>query len=190
MPAPPTSFGFEVSASVSVGAASAGSASTTPPCRPFRALNLPDPRLETRLGPRTDLCSRRKPRRRKFVERPLRSWGFRTIFSRSEGSWRTRAATAGRNSDVQPEHEPEWADDAGHHRIQLGAQTFCIETTSVREIRGWGASTPLPHTSAEVLGVCYRSPLHPHPNSKGATYFSLRLLISPRVPSISAARKP
>ncbi|WP_413708802.1 chemotaxis protein CheW [Rhizobium sp. Rhizsp82] len=37
--------------------------------------------------------------------------------------------------------------------FQLGAQTFCIETTSVREIRGWGASTPLPHTPAEVLGV-------------------------------------
>ena len=37
--------------------------------------------------------------------------------------------------------------------FQLDAQTFCIETTSVREIRGWGASTPLPHTSPEVLGV-------------------------------------
>ncbi|MET3858920.1 chemotaxis protein CheW [Rhizobium sp. OAE497] len=34
--------------------------------------------------------------------------------------------------------------------FQLDAQTFCIETTSVREIRGWGA---LPHTSPEVLGV-------------------------------------
>lgn len=37
--------------------------------------------------------------------------------------------------------------------FQLGEQTFCIETTSVREIRGWAASTPLPHTSDEVLGV-------------------------------------
>lgn len=37
--------------------------------------------------------------------------------------------------------------------FQLGAQTFCIETISVREIRGWAASTPLPHTSDEVLGV-------------------------------------
>ncbi len=37
--------------------------------------------------------------------------------------------------------------------FQLGEQTFCIETTSVREIRGWAASIPLPHTSAEVLGV-------------------------------------
>lgn len=37
--------------------------------------------------------------------------------------------------------------------FQLGGQTFCIETTSVLEIRGWAASTPLPHTSAEILGV-------------------------------------
>lgn len=37
--------------------------------------------------------------------------------------------------------------------FKLGEQTFCIETTSVREIRGWAASTPLPHSSPEVLGV-------------------------------------
>lgn len=37
--------------------------------------------------------------------------------------------------------------------FQLGEQTFCIETTSVREIRGWAASTPLPHASPELLGI-------------------------------------
>lgn len=37
--------------------------------------------------------------------------------------------------------------------FQLGEQTFCIETTAVREIRGWAASTPLPHSSPEVLGI-------------------------------------
>ncbi|MEH3091446.1 MULTISPECIES: chemotaxis protein CheW [Rhizobium/Agrobacterium group] len=37
--------------------------------------------------------------------------------------------------------------------FQLGEQTFCIETTSVREIRGWASSTPLPHASPEVLGI-------------------------------------
>nr|WP_295979608.1 chemotaxis protein CheW [uncultured Agrobacterium sp.] len=37
--------------------------------------------------------------------------------------------------------------------FQLGEQTFCIETTSVREIRGWAASTPLPHSSPEILGI-------------------------------------
>ncbi|MGF0538124.1 chemotaxis protein CheW [Agrobacterium sp. ES01] len=35
----------------------------------------------------------------------------------------------------------------------LGQQSFCIETTSVREIRGWALSTPMPHSSPEVLGV-------------------------------------
>lgn len=37
--------------------------------------------------------------------------------------------------------------------FQLGEQTFCIETISVREIRGWAASTPLPLSSPEVLGI-------------------------------------
>lgn len=30
---------------------------------------------------------------------------------------------------------------------------FCLETTSIREIRGWGKSTPVPHAPPEVLGV-------------------------------------
>ncbi|SCB40666.1 chemotaxis protein CheW [Rhizobium hainanense] len=34
-----------------------------------------------------------------------------------------------------------------------GEQRFCIRTTSIREIRGWAAATPLPHAPPDVLGV-------------------------------------
>ncbi|MBB5577701.1 purine-binding chemotaxis protein CheW [Rhizobium paranaense] len=34
-----------------------------------------------------------------------------------------------------------------------GDQQFCIRTTSIREIRGWAAATPLPHAPPEVIGV-------------------------------------
>ncbi|WP_349962893.1 chemotaxis protein CheW [Rhizobium sp. ZPR3] len=37
--------------------------------------------------------------------------------------------------------------------FHLGDQQFCIKTTSIREIRGWAAATPLPHAPAHVLGV-------------------------------------
>ncbi|MBP2236478.1 purine-binding chemotaxis protein CheW [Sinorhizobium kostiense] len=37
--------------------------------------------------------------------------------------------------------------------FHLGDQQFCVETTSIREIRGWAASTPLPHAPPHVLGV-------------------------------------
>ncbi|MBB5575396.1 MULTISPECIES: chemotaxis protein CheW [Rhizobium] len=37
--------------------------------------------------------------------------------------------------------------------FNLGEQQFCIKTTSIREIRGWAAATPLPHAPAHVLGV-------------------------------------
>jgi purine-binding chemotaxis protein CheW len=37
--------------------------------------------------------------------------------------------------------------------FRLNGQSFCIETTSIREIRGWAASTPIPHSPPEVLGV-------------------------------------
>ena len=30
---------------------------------------------------------------------------------------------------------------------------FCLETKSIREIRGWGKSTPVPHAPSEILGV-------------------------------------
>ncbi|MDC7745228.1 chemotaxis protein CheW [Rhizobium binxianense] len=37
--------------------------------------------------------------------------------------------------------------------FHLGDQQFCIRTTSIREIRGWAAATPLPHAPPYVLGV-------------------------------------
>ncbi|MGY5808918.1 chemotaxis protein CheW [Rhizobium sp. LEGMi198b] len=37
--------------------------------------------------------------------------------------------------------------------FHLGNQQFCIKTTSIREIRGWAAATPLPHAPPHVLGV-------------------------------------
>jgi len=37
--------------------------------------------------------------------------------------------------------------------FHLGEQQFCIKTTSIREIRGWAAATPLPHAPADVIGV-------------------------------------
>ena len=37
--------------------------------------------------------------------------------------------------------------------FNIGAQEFCISTTSVREIRGWTPATPLPHAPEFVLGV-------------------------------------
>ena len=35
----------------------------------------------------------------------------------------------------------------------LGEQQFCVRTTSIREIRGYAKSTPLPHASPEVMGM-------------------------------------
>ncbi|TFF27771.1 purine-binding chemotaxis protein CheW [Jiella endophytica] len=35
----------------------------------------------------------------------------------------------------------------------LGEQQFCVRTTSIREIRGFAKSTPLPHASPEVMGM-------------------------------------
>jgi purine-binding chemotaxis protein CheW len=32
-------------------------------------------------------------------------------------------------------------------------QQFCVKTTSIREIRGWGPSTPLPQSPPEMIGV-------------------------------------
>ncbi|MBB5577629.1 MULTISPECIES: chemotaxis protein CheW [Rhizobium] len=50
-------------------------------------------------------------------------------------------------------------EGAAHNATQeiiafhLGNQQFCIKTTSIREIRGWAAATPLPHAPPHVLGV-------------------------------------
>ncbi|MCY0149575.1 chemotaxis protein CheW [Hoeflea sp. G2-23] len=37
--------------------------------------------------------------------------------------------------------------------FHLGAQVFCVNIMSVREIRGWAPATTLPHTPPHVLGV-------------------------------------
>jgi purine-binding chemotaxis protein CheW len=37
--------------------------------------------------------------------------------------------------------------------FRLHDQEFCVKTTTIREIRGWAPSTPLPHAPAEVIGV-------------------------------------
>jgi purine-binding chemotaxis protein CheW len=44
---------------------------------------------------------------------------------------------------------------AGHELItfRIGAQEFCVDIMSVREIRGWTKTTPLPRSPAYVRGV-------------------------------------
>ncbi|KEQ03486.1 chemotaxis protein CheW [Pseudorhizobium pelagicum] len=37
--------------------------------------------------------------------------------------------------------------------FRLRGQEFCVETTKVREIRGWVACTPIPKAPKDVLGV-------------------------------------
>lgn len=37
--------------------------------------------------------------------------------------------------------------------FHLHEQEFCVRTTTIREIRGWGPATPIPHASADVIGV-------------------------------------
>lgn len=37
--------------------------------------------------------------------------------------------------------------------FRLHDQEFCVRTTTIREIRGWGPATPVPHTPADVIGV-------------------------------------
>ena len=37
--------------------------------------------------------------------------------------------------------------------FRLNGQEFCVMTTTIREIRGWSPSTPMPHSPPEVLGV-------------------------------------
>ncbi len=53
---------------------------------------------------------------------------------------------------------PSQAAPAGGEPVELiafrvGAQEFCIDIMSVREIRGWSPATPLPHAPAFVKGV-------------------------------------
>ncbi|MCQ0987463.1 chemotaxis protein CheW [Jiella marina] len=37
--------------------------------------------------------------------------------------------------------------------FEIGGQEFCVRTMSVREIRGWTQSTPLPQAPQEVMGM-------------------------------------
>ena len=37
--------------------------------------------------------------------------------------------------------------------FEIGGQEFCIDIRAVREIRGWTAATPMPHTPPYMLGV-------------------------------------
>lgn len=37
--------------------------------------------------------------------------------------------------------------------FRLHDQEFCVRTTTIREIRGWAPSTPIPHAPQDVVGV-------------------------------------
>ena len=37
--------------------------------------------------------------------------------------------------------------------FRLHDQEFCVRTTTIREIRGWGPATPIPYAPKEVIGV-------------------------------------
>jgi purine-binding chemotaxis protein CheW len=37
--------------------------------------------------------------------------------------------------------------------FRLHDQQFCVRTTAIREIRGWGRATPIPHAPADVIGI-------------------------------------
>ena len=37
--------------------------------------------------------------------------------------------------------------------FRLHDQEFCVRTTTIREIRGWGPATPIPHAPADVIGI-------------------------------------
>jgi purine-binding chemotaxis protein CheW len=51
--------------------------------------------------------------------------------------------------------EPNQGQDAKREMISFrtGAQEFCVDIQSVREIRGWTPATPMPHAPEFVRGV-------------------------------------
>jgi purine-binding chemotaxis protein CheW len=65
--------------------------------------------------------------------------------------------------------------------IQVGEQMFALDIMTVREIRGWTVSTPLPHAPAYVLGMI---------NLRGTVLpvldLSSRLGLPPRSPDASS----
>lgn len=53
-------------------------------------------------------------------------------------------------------HEPLIGLDRDTMEIiafQLNGQEFCVMTTTIREIRGWSPSMPMPQSPADVMGV-------------------------------------
>jgi purine-binding chemotaxis protein CheW len=48
---------------------------------------------------------------------------------------------------------PAGSDPFKFIAFDLGAQRFCVDIMSVREIRGWAPATPLPHAPEFVRGV-------------------------------------
>lgn len=63
--------------------------------------------------------------------------------------------------------------------FRVGAQEFCVNIMSVREIRGWTPATPMPHAPPYVLGVI---------NLRGAVLpivdLSARLGMTPADPTV------
>ncbi|MGO7136452.1 chemotaxis protein CheW [Rhizobium leguminosarum] len=37
--------------------------------------------------------------------------------------------------------------------FRIADQEFCVRTTAIREIRGWGPSTAVPHSPPDIIGV-------------------------------------
>lgn len=37
--------------------------------------------------------------------------------------------------------------------FRISNQEFCVRTTTIREIRGWAPSTPVPHAPPDIVGV-------------------------------------
>ncbi|MFF0952256.1 chemotaxis protein CheW [Rhizobium leguminosarum] len=37
--------------------------------------------------------------------------------------------------------------------FRISNQEFCVRTTTIREIRGWAPSTPVPHSPPDIVGV-------------------------------------
>jgi purine-binding chemotaxis protein CheW len=66
--------------------------------------------------------------------------------------------------------------------FRLNGQEFCVMTTTIREIRGWSASTPIPHSPPDVIGIM---------NLRGTVIptidLSSKLGMSPTVPNERSA---
>lgn len=66
--------------------------------------------------------------------------------------------------------------------FRLNGQEFCVMTTTIREIRGWSPSTPIPHSPPDVIGVM---------NLRGSVIpivdLSLKLGMAPTTPNERSA---